>query len=214
MYKEIIVMVFCLIFLGIVALIVYFSNKHFEKRKQQEEREREEIRKWELKKEKEFRKIKSDQWNEKVQLKVNKTLFSTHYKPNKELKIILGDYDCWGASFTNSVLQSMGIKTFVVPTAYDIIDRIEAGEKYDIIITNHIYREGSGEEVLQTLKSKDDFNIPIIILTIDQDKRRYYVDNLGFDEYIPKALDTKKVKETFPKVIKDLKFTRVKEKKQ
>lgn len=210
MSEKIIGIILSIVILGLFAIIAYFSNKKYEEKERLAKVEREEREKKRLEEEKRSRKEKSDQWNEIIQSKVDKKIVKTYYKPNKEIKVIVGDYDSWGASYTNSVLKCMGINTFVVPTAYDIIDRIEAGEKYDIIITNHIYRQGSGEEILDTLKSKDNFNIPIIILTIDQNARNYYVDNLGFDEYIPKSLDSEKVIKTFPKVIKNLKFEKLK----
>lgn len=210
MREQIIVIIFFLTLLSVFAIITYFSNKKFEEKERLEKLEREEREKRQLEEEKRRRKENSNKWNQTIQSKDFGNVLKTYYKPNKEIKVIVGDYDSWGASFTNSVLKSMGINTFVVPTAYDIIDRIEAGEKYDIIITNHIYRQGSGEEVLDTLKNKDNFNIPIIILTVDQNARKHYVDNLGFDEYIPKALDSEKIIKTFPKVIKNLKFEKLK----
>lgn len=194
----------------VFGVIVYISNKQLEEKERQEEQEREERRKRQLEIEMKIRREESEKWNTKIQSKIDKSLIKTSYKPNKELKVIVGDYDTWGASYTNSVLKGMGINTFVVPTAYDIIDRINGGEKYDIIITNHIYYQGSGEEVLDTLKAQENFKTPIIILTIDQNARNHYVGNLGFDEYIPKSLDSEKVMKVFPKVIKNLKFEKVK----
>ena len=92
-----------------------------------------------------------------------------------------------------------------------VIDRINNGKEYDFIITNNVYPKGeSGKQVLDTLKSKEGFNTPIIILTIDQDARELYVDELGFDEYIPKPLDVDKVKKVFTKFKKDLKFIKIK----
>lgn len=210
MSNEVIGVIISLISFVLMGIIVYISNKRFEEKERQEALEKEERRKKELQVEMERRREESEKWNTKIQSKIDKSLVKTCYKPNKDLKIIVGDYNNWSASFTNSVLKGMGIDTFIVPTAYDIIDRINAGEKYDIIITNHIYYQGSGEEVLDTLKAQENFETPIIILTIDQNARNYYVGNLGFDEYIPKSLDSEKVMQVFPKVIKNLKFEKVK----
>ena len=164
MREQIIVIIFFLTLLSLFAIVIYFSNKKFEEKERLEKLEREEREKRQLEEEKRRRKENSNKWNQTIQSKDFGNVLKTYYKPNKEIKVIVGDYDSWGASFTNSVLKSMGINTFIVPTAYDIIDRIEAGEKYDIIITNHIYRQGSGEEVLDTLKNKDNFIIENIFI--------------------------------------------------
>lgn len=210
MSNEITKGIILLLSIVLFGVIVYISNKRFEEKEKKEAEEKEERRKRELQIAIERRREESEKWNTKIQSEIDKSLVKTCYKPNKKLKVIVGDYNNWSASYTNSILQGMGIDTFVVPTAYDIIDRINAGEKYDIIITNHIYYQGSGEEVLDTLKAQEDFVTPIIILTIDQNARNYYVGNLGFDEYIPKSLDSEKVMQIFPKVINNLKFEKVK----
>ena len=81
------------------------------------------------------------------------------------------------APFTNSKIKMMGIETEVVPTASDVIDRIQDGKEYDIIITNNVYPQGeSGEKVLYTLKEDENFKIPIVILTVDHNARERYLN--------------------------------------
>ena len=159
----------------------------------------------------EERKKESVKWNKKIQSQYNDKLVKFKYEPNIKIKVLVGDYTTSMAPYTNSILKSMGVQTEVVPTASDVIDRINSGKKYDFIITNNVYPKGeSGKQVLDTLKSIEDFSTPIIILTIDQDARELYVDELGFDEYIPKPLDVDKVKKVFTKFKKDLKFVKIK----
>ena len=159
----------------------------------------------------EERRKESVKWNKKIQSQYNDKLVKFKYEPNMKIKVLIGDYTTSMAPYTNSILKSMGVQTEVVPTASDVIDRINSGKKYDFIITNNVYPKGeSGKQVLDTLKSKEGFNTPIIILTIDQDARELYVDELGFDEYIPKPLDVDKVKKVFTKFKKDLKFVKIK----
>lgn len=159
----------------------------------------------------EERKKESVKWNKKIQSQYNDKLVKFKYESNMKIKVLVGDYTTSMAPYTNSILKSMGIQTEVVPTASDVIDRINSGKKYDFIITNNVYPKGeSGKQVLDTLKAKEGFSTPIIILTIDQDARELYVDELGFDEYIPKPLDVDKVKRVFTKLKKDLKFVKIK----
>lgn len=171
-------------------------------KKDQQEKEIEEIKTKERKK-------KSVEWNKKIQSTFNGKI---KYETSKSIKVLLGDYHSGMAPITNSVLMSMGIETEVVPTASDIIDRITDGKKYDFIITNNTYSNGeSGSDVL-SLKEKDNFNIPIIVLTVEQGQRDRFID-MGFDEYIEKPIDEDKVKKVFTSFIKDLKFSKIKSSK-
>lgn len=186
---------------------IYEVNKEQEERlKRMEEYDKRQKESMELERKKE-----SIKWNRKIQSEYNDRLVKIKYETNIKIKVLIGDYTTSMAPYTNSILKSMGIETEVVPTASDVIDRINSGKKYDFIITNNVYPQGeSGKQVLDTLKAKEGFNIPIIILTIDQDARELYVNKLGFDEYIPKPLDVDKVKKVFTKFKKDLKFVKIK----
>lgn len=201
---------FVVFLFSIIVIIAFIYYIYKEIKEHQEE---EQIRIYEEKRKKEFetllatkRKEDSIKWNQKIQRqfkgKVNR-------KPNKPIKILVGDYHNWMAPLTNGILREMGITTEVVPTASDIIDRIKNGNEYNFIITNNTYPNGeSGSNVL-SLKEDSNFNIPIIVLTVEQDKRRQFI-NLGFDEYIEKPLDYKKVINTLCKFDKDIKFGEIK----
>ena len=63
------------------------------------------------------------------------------------------------------------------------------------------------------LKEIEGFNIPVIVLTVSENERDTFVGYYGFDEYITKLLTQEKVKETFPKIINDLKFIKIEKQK-
>lgn len=118
---------------------------------------------------------------------------------NKELKryngrfkgktAIIGNYDNFSSQQTRKMLMLFGISVDVVSTGIDLYNRIINGYKYDIIFTNNIYQEGyDGLELLQKLKSIDDFYTPIIVHTISRNARKKFVDQLGFDEYLEKPI--------------------------
>lgn len=66
--------------------------------------------------------------------------------------------------------------------------RIARGEKFDVIITNNIYRIGSdGPELLQKLRKIEGFNTPVIIHTISEQPIEYFL-NLGFDGCLKKPI--------------------------
>ena len=53
-----------------------------------------------------------------------------------------------------------------------------------------------------------------MVLTVSSGKRHLFMGEYGFDEYMCKLLTQEQVIETLPKVIKDLKFTKVEEQKK
>lgn len=56
--------------------------------------------------------------------------------------------------------------------------------------------------ILEKLKEINDFNIPIVIHTIDQNKRNYYMKEYKFDEYLEKPLKQAEEKKILSKLIK------------
>jgi len=133
------------------------------------------------------------------------------FKPSRRIKVLVGDYDLMSISNTITVLKSMGIATKAAKSGREIIKRINNGEKYDLIITNNVYTKGhcDGPETLEELKQIDGFSIPVIVLTVSSGKRHLFMGEYGFDEYMCKLLTQEQVIDTLPKVIKDLKFTKI-----
>ena len=203
--------VFVLLAVILFTVFIYFIYQSvLEEKKEKEQAERE--KEFEKQYQEDMRKIRKENsfvWNKKVQAKYNKSL---KYTTNKKIKVLIGDYTDSMAPFTNSVLRNMGIETEVVPTASDIIDRVNDGNDYDLIITNNTYSNGeSGEKVLE-LKEDKDFSIPIVVLTVRHNSRMEFL-SAGFDEYIEKPLDEKKVINVFTKFIDGLEFKKIKSNK-
>jgi len=201
-----------LVFVVILIISVCYIYQSSKTKKQEKEKIDKEYAEYE-KRQKELeikeRQDKSIKWNEKIQEKFDGKI---KYKTNRPIRALIGDYTDSMAPYTNSILRRMGIETEVVPTASDVIDRVNTGNEYDIIITNNVYPKGeSGQQVLDTLKEDIDFKIPIVILTVDQNARNIYLDK-GFDEYIEKPISEEKIKKIFPELINDLEF--IKSKKQ
>lgn len=151
-------------------------------------------------------------WEEEVRKDMKSIVdIKQKYSANKEIKILIGDYNKSSVSNSVSVLESLGLKVTIAKSGKEIINRIETGEKYDLIITNNIYDRGGidGPEMLNNLKEIDGFNIPVIVLTVSENARDKFVHYYGFDEYITKLLTQEKVIETLPKVIKNLEFKKI-----
>lgn len=160
---------------------------------------------------------KIGEWENEVRENMNPIIkISDKYKPNKKISVLVGDYNKSSVSNTASILESMGIDVKIAKSGVEIIKRIENGEKYDLIISNNIYDRGhcDGPQMLQILKEMESFNIPVIVLTVSEGKRHLFIGEFGFDEYMTKLLTQEQVIETFPKLIKNLKFIKIQEKKQ
>ena len=203
--------VFVLLAVILFTVFIYFIYQSVLEEKKEKERAEQE-KEFEKQYQEDMRKIRKENsfvWNKKVQAKYNKNI---KYTTNKKIKVLIGDYTDSMAPFTNSVLRNMGIETEVVPTASDIIDRIKDGNDYDLIITNNTYSNGeSGVKVLE-LKEEKDFSIPIVVLTVRHNSRMEFLSS-GFDEYIEKPLDEKKVINVFTKFIDGLEFKKIKSNK-
>lgn len=138
------------------------------------------------------------------------------YKPNKKIKVLIGDYDIMSISNSINILKSMGIETKAARSGREIIKRISNGEQYDLIITNNVYTTGhcDGPDTLIELKKLKDFNTPVVVLTVSSGKRHLFMGDYGFDEYMSKLLTQQQVIEVLPRVIKGLKFEKIEETKK
>ena len=157
--------------------------------------------------------MKIGEWENEVRKNNITSIVDTNikYSSNKELKILVGDYNRTSVSNTTSVLESIGLNVTIANSGIEIIERIKNNEKYDLIISNNIYNTGhcDGPETLMRLREIDNFNIPVIVLTVSDGKRDMFVNGYGFDGYMVKLLTQEKIIETLPKLFKDLEFTKI-----
>ena len=156
--------------------------------------------------------MKIGEWENEVRKNISSIVDTkTKYSSNKELRILVGDYNRASVSNTTSVLESVGLNVTIANSGIEIIERIKNNEKYDLIISNNIYDSGhyDGPETLMRLREIDNFNIPVIVLTVSKGKRDMFVNGYGFNEYMEKLLTQDKVMETLPKLFKDLEFTKI-----
>lgn len=143
---------------------------------------------------------------EKEELKVKTiTIGNKEVKKNfiyQGKRVLVGDYEKVSYENTLNVLRSYGITVDIVTKGTDIVDKIRHGYKCDLIFTNNIYKEGyDGPIVLQELKQIDKFKIPVVVHTVSQNKRNYFVNECDFDDYIEKPLDQENVKKILNKYL-------------
>lgn len=120
------------------------------------------------------------------------------------VKVLVGDYMADISMMTMKALQYYGIDVDVVRSGHDIVERIKNGYDYDLIFTNNVFPNGeSGENTLNQLKLIENFDKPIIIHTVSDNKRNYFVNECGFDEYIVKPVTVEKLKPILEKFLKE-----------
>lgn len=122
------------------------------------------------------------------------TIYNTSNGTIKKLDIfkgkraLVGDY--LNCSFINTemVLDSLGFEIVRETAEPMMFYRVARGEKFDVIITNNIYRIGcDGTELLKKFKTIEGFNTPVIIHTISEKPIEYFL-NLGFDGCLKKPI--------------------------
>ena len=139
------------------------------------------------------------------ELKVNGTVISTVLRNYNGLfegkKAIIGNYDNFIANETRKMLMLFGVSVDIVTSGNDIYDMIKNGKKYDIVFTNNIYQYGlDGPKLLQKLKTLENFNTPVVIHTVTHSRRDYFINELGFDEYIEKPIRYEDIERVLKKI--------------
>lgn len=106
----------------------------------------------------------------------------------KGKKALIGDHSKASYFNTKMVLDSLGIEYEIVSSIDDVINKIQNGNKYDIIFTNNIYMGGGiGQILLRILKDIKGFDTPVVIHTISDNTDNYFI-NIGFDGYLKKPI--------------------------
>ena len=143
--EQIFMLVLMVILIGAVVYFGIKESKQFEKEdnKRQEDLDRYKKKIMEIKKEygelnyDEQPVMKIGEWEKEVRKNVTSIVDTkTKYKSNKELKVLVGDYNKSSVSNTTSVLESMGLNVTIANSGIEIIERIKNSEKYDLIISN------------------------------------------------------------------------------
>lgn len=123
-----------------------------------------------------------------------KSLFKGH-------KVLIGDYNVEMLKHTKKIFMSLGFDVDVVSSGEEIIDKIKKGYFCDVIVTNHIYKNGcDGQEVLRVVKSIEP-TLPIVALTVSVGKRNKFIHSYGFDGYLEKSLTQKQAEEEMKKLL-------------
>lgn len=94
-------------------------------------------------------------YTKEVHKKSKENINNLHkYKSNKNISVLIGDSYQPMAIITNSILESVGCKTTIVPNENSLIQGFKENPNgYDAIITNNTYSNGdTGKKILQLAK--------------------------------------------------------------
>ncbi len=111
-------------------------------------------------------------------------------------RILVVDDNSLNIKVSKKHLESFGCIVDSCESGINCLEKINNGEKYDLILLDIMMPEMSGETTLIKLKENPNFNIPVIALTADAvagAKEKYLLE--GFSDYIAKPFTKDQIKE-------------------
>lgn len=126
--------------------------------------------------------------NPTIKLEESEQVIENVHIDNK--KVLLVDDNKINLKVAERLLQGYGVNTESVDSGFAAIDKITAGNTYDLILLDDMMPKMSGVETLQKLKEIAGFNIPVIALTANAltgMKEKYLAD--GFNDYLSKPIN-------------------------
>lgn len=104
-------------------------------------------------------------------------------------RILVVDDNKVNLKVAERLLRNYNLDITLVSSGQDCIDKINNGEKYDLILMDDMMPNMSGVETFHKLKTISSFNIPVIALTANaiSGMREKYLSE-GFDDYLPKPI--------------------------
>ncbi len=105
-------------------------------------------------------------------------------------RILVVDDNKINLKVANRLLQDLKLQVDLVSSGFECLDKINSGEKYDLILMDDMMPEMSGVKTLEKLKQINNFNVPVVALTANaiSGMREKYLKE-GFDDYLSKPID-------------------------
>ena len=109
----------------------------------------------------------------------------------KDVKILIVDDNTLNLKVATKLLERYNANSITCSeSGFDCLDKINNGEKYDVILMDDMMPKMSGVETLRKLKENRQFKTPVIALTanaITGMKEKYLSE--GFNEYLAKPIE-------------------------
>lgn len=119
-------------------------------------------------------------------------------------KILIVDDNNLNIKVAKRALSNFDFELDECTDGLQCLDKINAGNTYDLILMDIMMPNMGGETTLAKLKENPNFNIPVIALTADAvagAKEKYLSE--GFVDYIAKPFSRDQIKEKLDKIFKD-----------
>ena len=132
--------------------------------------------------------------------KINDALIEKY----KGMHILIVDDNKLNIKVARKAIADFG---FIIDEALDgneCLEKIQNGEKYDLILMDIMMPNMSGETCLKKLKENPSFNTPVIVLTADAvagAKERYLSE--GFKDYLQKPFSREQMKEKLNNIFRN-----------
>lgn len=147
-----------------------------------------------LLKEQEIEKLKKEPIimnNKKIKMK----------KTFKGKKVLVGDYNIEMLNHSRKIFLSLGFEVDTVQSGDDMIEKVINENTYDVIVTNNMYKNScDGIDVLHTLKERETFSTPIVVLTVSTGQKEKFLYQ-GFDGYLEKMLTQEQAEEVMTELL-------------
>lgn len=105
-------------------------------------------------------------------------------------RILVVDDNKLNIKIASRLLSEYSVVVDEAESGFVCLDKINNGEKYDLILMDDMMPQMSGTETLHKLKQNYNFNIPVVVLTanaIDGMKENYIKEE--FNDYLAKPID-------------------------
>lgn len=126
------------------------------------------------------------------------------FEKYKGKKILVVDDNKLNIKVARRALQNFEFEIDEAEDGQVCLDKINAGNEYDLILMDIMMPNMSGEETIKKLKENKNFNTPVIALTADAlsgAKEKYMQE--GFVDYIAKPFSRDQIKEKLDNIFKD-----------
>lgn len=132
--------------------------------------------------------------------RINDALIEKH----KGMHILIVDDNKLNIKVARKAIADFGFIIDEALDGYECLEKIQNGEKYDLILMDIMMPNMSGETCLKKLKENPSFNTPVIALTADAvagAKERYLSE--GFKDYLQKPFSREQMKEKLNNIFRN-----------
>lgn len=130
---------------------------------------------------------------EKNEQQVVKTSPLIKTREFKESKVLMVDDNNLNLKVSEKILDAYKFELVSCNSAKEVIDKINAGENFDLLLIDDMMPKMSGTELMQILKTHG-YKVPMVVLTANVmrgEKEKYL--KAGFDDYLGKPMDRKEI---------------------